>query len=105
MIPVDLQPLACSYDESSRTLHVSGSVDEVSGSVLRAEIMTHSDDLREDIVVDLGDVDLLPSAGVGVLAVALRDSQVNNAKFELVARPDTVVSQVLNVCGLPYRER
>jgi len=102
---VDLQPLACSFDEASRTLYVSGSVDELAGVVLRDKIVTHSDHHRQDLVIDLCGVDLLPSMGVGVLAVAVRDAQLQGTSIELVAKPDTVVSQVLNVCGLPYRER
>ncbi|MBM9461577.1 STAS domain-containing protein [Nocardioides sp. zg-536] len=102
---MDLQPLACAYDEDNNTLVVSGSVDELSGVVLREKIVQYSDEYRRDLVVDLGGVDLLPSLGVGVLAVAQRNAETLGAKIELVCASGTVVHQVLNVCGLPYRER
>jgi anti-anti-sigma factor len=102
---VDLQPLACAFDENTRTLFLSGSVDELSGPALRDRIVEHSGDYREDLVVDLVAVDFLPSLGVGVLAVAQRDCEANGATLELVVRHDTVPQQVLRVCGLPYRER
>ncbi len=102
---MDLQPLACSYDADSATLYVSGSVDEVSGVVLRSKIVEHSDEYRRDLTLDLCGVDLLPSLGIGVIAVAQRNADQLGATIDLVAAPGSVVQQVLNVCGLPYSVR
>ncbi len=102
---MDLQPLAYAYDEDSRTLFVSGAVDEITGPALRQRIVEHSDEYRSDLVVDLCGVELLPSLGVGLLAVAQRNAEELGASIELVAAPGSVVQQVLNVCGLPHRER
>ena len=99
---MDLRPLALSYDEESSTLYLSGSVDELSGVALREAIAQHTDGYRRDLTLDLGKVDFLPSLGVGVLAVAMRNAEEHGTRIDLVAEPDTVVQQVLNVCGLPY---
>lgn len=102
---MDLKPLACSFDEESRTLFVSGSVDELSGIVLRENLAKHSADYQESLTVDLARVDFLPSLGIGVLAVAMRNAEAHGATIDLVVEHGTLAQQVLNVCGLPYRER
>jgi len=100
---VDERPLAFSYDSETRTLHVSGEVDELSGPALRATLGKHSGDYTEKLIVDLTDVDFLPSAGVGVLAVAMRNAEERGSDLELVAAKGTIAQQVLNICGLPHR--
>ncbi|GAA3814784.1 STAS domain-containing protein [Nocardioides panacisoli] len=102
---MDDSVLTFEFDDESRTLFVTGSVDELSGVPLREAIGKYSDGHKEDLAVDLGEVDLLPSAGVGVLAVAMRQAEENGATIELVAKRDTIVQRVLNICGLPFRER
>jgi anti-anti-sigma factor len=102
---MDDSVLTFEFDDESRTLFVTGSVDELSGVPLREAIGKYSDGQKEDLVIDLGGVDLLPSAGVGVLAVAMRQAEENGATIELVAKADTIVQRVLNICGLPFRER
>jgi anti-anti-sigma factor len=101
---VEERPLTTSYDDASRTLFVSGSIDELSGGALRDAIDKHSASYTRQLSVDLTDVDFLPSLGVGVLAVAMRTTQENGATLELVAATGTVAQQVLNICGLPYRQ-
>lgn len=83
---------------------MSGSVDEMSGVLLREAIDKHSDSCTQQISVDLTDVDFLPSLGVGVLAVAMRTAQENGAEIDLVAGPGTIAQQVLSICGLPHRQ-
>lgn len=97
--------LITAFDLETRTLYVSGSVDELSGVHLRDDITKYSADHTEDLTVDLVDVDLLPSVGVGVLAVAIRQAESNGATIELVARKETIVQRVLTICGMPFRER
>ena len=99
------QPLTFAYEADSRTLFVSGSVDELSGVMLREQIARHSADYTSALTVDLGGVDLLPSMGVGVLAMAMRTAEEQGGKIELVAESDTVVHRVLNICGLPFSLR
>jgi anti-anti-sigma factor len=102
---MDDRSLTFAFDDDSRTLFVTGSVDELSGVPLREAIGKYSDGHTQDLTVDLGEVDLLPSAGVGVLAVAMRQAEERGATIELVAKNDTIVQRVLNICGLPFRER
>lgn len=83
---------------------VSGSVDELAGVALRDAIDKHSDSCTQPLTVDLTDVDFLPSLGVGVLAVAMRTAEEKGASIDLVAASGTIAQQVLNICGLPYRQ-
>lgn len=91
-------------DPETRTLHVSGEVDELSGPALRECLDKYSSGYADDLAVDLSDVDFLPSAGVGVLAVALRTASEQGSTLELVAAKGTIAQQVLNICGLPHRQ-
>ena len=100
---VEERPLTFSFEPATGTLHVSGEVDELSGVAFRDAIEKHSDAFSRDLVIDLGDVDFLPSLGVGVLAVALRNAEEKGSSIELVARKDSIAHQVLNICGLPHR--
>ena len=101
---MDERPLTFAFDEgATRTLRVSGEVDELSGPAFRAAIEQYSEDYAKDLVVDLDDVDFLPSLGVGVLAVALRTAAERGSHIDLVAAKGTIAQQVLNICGLPHR--
>ena len=100
---MDERPLTFSLDEGSRTLRVSGEVNELSGPAFREALQEHSEGYTKDLIVDLDDVDFLPSLGVGVLAVALRTAGERGSRIELVAAKGTIAQQVLNICGLPHR--
>lgn len=91
------------YDADDRTLLVGGFVDEMSGLALRDAIAKRSQDFTEPLVVDLSDVDFLPSLGVGILAVAMKKAGEQGTSIELTAQQGSVAQQVLNICGLPYR--
>ena len=97
------RPLTFSFEPDTATLYVSGEVDELSGVAFREALDKHSEGFTKDLIVDLGDVDFLPSLGVGVLAVALRNADERGANVELVAGKGTIAQQVLNICGLPHR--
>ncbi|HET9420784.1 MAG TPA: STAS domain-containing protein [Nocardioides sp.] len=97
------RPLTFTVDSDTRTLYVSGEVDELSAVRLREALETNSNGFADDLVVDLSDVDFLPSMGVGVLAVASRTADERGSKIELVAVKGTIAQQVLNICGLPHR--
>ena len=102
---MDFAPLTLDFDEQTRSLSVAGSVDEVAGPALRLALEKYSVGYSQDLVVDLGEVDFLPSLGVGVLAVALRNADQNGTTIELVAVDGTVAQRVLTICGLPHRVR
>ena len=101
---VDERPLTTTFDDATSTLVVSGSVDELSAVALREAIDQHSGGGTRAISVNLTDVDFLPSMGIGVLAIAMRTAEENNATIELVAAPGTIAQQVLSICGLPHRQ-
>jgi anti-anti-sigma factor len=98
------RPLTTTYDDATSSLLVSGSVDEMSGTQLREAIHEHSNSFTRDLTVDLTDVDFLPSLGVGVLAVAMRTAKEQDVTLDLLAASGTIAQQVLNICGLTYRE-
>lgn len=102
---VDFRPFALDHDEQSNTLTVSGSIDETAGPELRQAIERHSAGYTRDLTIDVGDVDFLPSLGVGVLALAMRSGDQNDASITLVAVKGTVAQRVLTICALPHTLR
>ena len=102
---MDFRPLTFAYDVETSTLAVAGSVDEASGPALRQAIEKYSDDFAKDLVVDLGDVEFLPSLGIGILAVAMRSAAERSSTIELVAVEGTVAQRVLAISGMPHRLR
>lgn len=91
-----------SMDPESATLLVGGTVDELSAVPLREALQKHTDDFTRDLTVDLGDVDFLPSLGVGVLAVAMRQAEENGVAIRLRATEGSIAQRVLHICGLPF---
>ena len=102
---MELEPLDCVYDDASRTLFVSGSVDETATHQLREAIEKYSVGYTQDLIVDLGDVNFLPSVGVGVLAAATRRADETGHAIGLIALDGSVPMQVLKICGLPHSTR
>ena len=102
---MDFRPFAVDLDAQSNTLVVSGSIDETAGPDLRDAIEKHSAGYTRDLTIDLGEVDFLPSMGVGVLALALRSGDQNGASITLVAVKGTVAQRVLTICALPHTLR
>ena len=49
-------------------------------------------------MVDLSDVDFMPSMAIGVLVGALKRSE---GRIQLVAAEQTIARQLLKICGLP----
>ena len=61
-----------------------------------------TDGLTRDLILDLSDVDLLPSAAVGVIANAQDTVRRQDATLSLVAAEGTISARVLTICGLAY---
>lgn len=99
---MDERPLEMTLEPESATLRVSGTVDELSAPPLRQALQKHSEDYTRDLVVDLDDVDFLPSLGVGVLAVAMRHAEEHGVAIRLRATEGTIAQRVLHICGLPH---
>ena len=98
---MDFRPLACTIEPRSGTLVVSGSVDESCVDDLREAIDEGSEHYTDDLTIDLGDVDFLPSMAIGVLTVAMRQTEQNGRRIDLVAPETSIAGRVLQICGLP----
>ena len=96
------RPFVASYDESTGTLSLSGIVDELSIDEMKDAITTASADLTASVVVDLSDVDFLPSIGLGVLAATMRRCRAKGGEVRLATRAGTLSQRVLEFSGLPF---
>ena len=97
------RPFSADYDEQTRTVRVSGTIDELAGPRFRDVLQKYSKDFAESLVVDLSDVDFMPSLAIGVLATAHKNMRNAGAELDLVAEDGTVAQRVLHVCAMPYR--
>jgi anti-anti-sigma factor len=88
-------------DESDR-LVMHGDLDEGTTLQVRTLLKEVTNGLTRDLVVDLTDVDLLPSSAVGVLANAQDTAAKQGAALTFVAADGTIAARVLTICGLPY---
>ncbi|WP_139983976.1 STAS domain-containing protein [Nocardioides litoris] len=93
------QPL--SFTESGDVLSLHGSVDEFALVDLREHL---ADTLAQGRVryVEMSDVDLLPSAAIGILAAARADALKAGTPVDLVAADGTFAARVLRSVGIPF---
>jgi anti-anti-sigma factor len=83
-------------------LLLHGELDEIATVELRDVIGASTAELQRDLVIDLSDVDFLPSAAIGVLATAMASAQAHGAAIALVAADGSIAQRVLTICALPY---
>ena len=81
------------------TVTVTGEVDSSSAPVLRAELDTALDTAPAEVVVDLGAVSFLDSAGLAVLAGAHRRAGVDGVHLRVLASSRAVV-RPMKITGL-----
>lgn len=98
-------PFACAYDEDTRTLTLSGDLDEAGSVQLRYQLTSLMADHTRSLVMDLSSVDSLPSVAVGVIAAARADMRAHFHRLELVATPGSVARVVLPRCGMSVHDR
>lgn len=91
-------------DFSDGTLHVRGDVDDYGIISLRNLLAEHGTRPGGRLVVDLSEVDYLPSVAVGVLTKALGAAHRDGCDLQLVARRGTIAQRVLMVCALPFSD-
>ena len=89
---------------SDGVLWVRGEIDDYGIIALRNLLAEHATAPGARLVVELSDVDYLPSVAVGVLTRALGAAQRSGAEVELVARRGSMAQRVLMVAALPYRD-
>lgn len=80
------------------TLFVRGCVDELRLDDFREALRTSSHDYTVDLIVDLSEVQFLPSMAIGVLVGARK--RFEEAGLEIVARHGTIARRVLEICWL-----
>ncbi|WP_205472955.1 STAS domain-containing protein [Nocardioides sp. SYSU D00038] len=95
--------LRVDFDAERRRLVVTGDVDERSLGALRGALATYGYERRDDLEVDLSGVTHLPSVAIGVLAVALKTSDVVGCRLDLVAQQGSVAQRTLEICTIPHR--
>ena len=88
-------------DDSGR-LVLHGDLDEGATVQVRSLLSDLTDGLTKDLTVDLSDVDLFPSAAVGVIANAQDTARKQGATLALVAAEGTISARVLTICGLAH---
>jgi anti-anti-sigma factor len=95
---------AFSYEvgDGSGRLVLHGDLDEGATVQVRMLLKEVTGGLTRDVVVDLSDVDLLPSSAVGVLANAQDTAAKQGAQLTFVAVEGTIAARVLTICGLSY---
>lgn len=98
-------PFACAYDDATRTLTLSGDLDERGALELRQRLASLLADHTADLVVDLSSVASLPSSAVGVIAAARADMRAHFHRIELVAARGSVAGRILPRCGMSVLPR
>jgi anti-anti-sigma factor len=98
-------PFTCAYDEATRTLTVSGDLDEAGALELQRRLTSLMTDHARDLVMDLSSVGSLPSLAVGVIAAARADMRAHFHRLELVAPQGSPVGRVLLRSGMAVRSR
>lgn len=93
------RPYNAVFDLATGWLTVHGEIGELDTADFRRDLLeavAHSDG---PVVVDLSDVDFLPSMAIGVLVGAVKGSA---GQIQLAATPRTIAAHLLQICGLPY---
>jgi len=96
------RPFSFEADEASGRLVLHGDLDEGAALTFRSVLADLTDGYQRDLVVNLTDVDLLPSSAVGIIASARESAHQHGAEVSLVAADGTISARVLTICGLAY---
>jgi len=96
-------PCAAQLDPATRTVTVSGDVEDSDIADLRSAIDAALDG-STSLTVDLSQVSYLPSVAIGALVRARMAAEERGATIELVAASGTVAQRVLEVCGIAHRD-
>ena len=92
-------PFHIQYCAASSTLRVVGRLDESHTAAFRAALHEAGEHRDRHLVVDLTQVDLLPTAAINVLVDAMKACP--NGAVRVVADRGTIARRVLDICGIP----
>jgi anti-anti-sigma factor len=98
-------PFACTYDDASGTITLSGDLDERGARELHSLLTALMVERDRDLVVDLSCVVSLPSAVIGVLAAARADMRARFLHLHLVSDGASAADRVLPRAGMVVRPR
>jgi anti-anti-sigma factor len=98
---MDVRPFSTVVRLGSHTLVVSGSIDEQSVDEFRSALHRYVSG-TPNAIVDLSDVDFLPSMAVGALVGAMKRAE---GSLTIVAGDGCVAAKVLAICGIPFELR
>jgi anti-anti-sigma factor len=96
------RPFAASYDPGTGTLAVSGILDDLSLEQLRTAIDEATASHSRDTVVDLSDVDFLPSLALGALATTLKAMTAAGRRLVITTARGALAHRILQISGLPF---
>jgi anti-anti-sigma factor len=92
------RPFRAVLTDDERVLVVSGLLDEISVPELRAALRGATHGYTRDLVVDVSDLDFLPSVAIGALIAAMK----NGVRVTLVAEAGCLAARVLDMCGITF---
>ncbi len=93
------RPFSTVVGPDGRTLAVSGSVDELAVDDFSRALQQCVNGSSDAVVVDLSDVDFLPSMGIAVLVRAMKP---DGGSVTIVARRGCFAARVLTLCCIPF---
>ena len=96
------RPFSAVTGPDGRTLAVSGVIDELAVDDFRHALHRCMNGSGYAVVVDLSDVDFLPSMAIGVLVGAMKDDR---GSVTALARRGCFAARVLGLCGIPFEIR
>ena len=92
------RPYLATFHPDTGWLAVHGEIGELDTANFRRDLLDAVAQSGHAVVVDLSDVDFLPSAAIGVMVGVLKGSA---GQIQLAAAPQTIAARLLQICGLP----
>jgi anti-anti-sigma factor len=105
MVSMEETPFETLPIREASTLVVMGCVDEDKVDQLRNTLnLVCADGSGQDVIVDLTQVEFLPSLAIGVLIGAMKRCAAAGRGMQLIAPEGTIARRVLDLCVLPVAE-
>jgi anti-anti-sigma factor len=95
------RPYSADFEHVDARLTVHGEIGELDTAQFRRDLLEAVARTERPVIVDLSDVDFLPSMAIGVLVGAVKGSA---GQIELVAAKGSIAAHLLQICGLPHAD-